>query len=102
VLWTYEFHVPQLPKNVQISNWLPQRHILTHPNVRLFIQHGGFLSLAEAVYFGVSIIGIPVFADQKSNTQGAVKCGYAIKLFLDEISDEKLSWVLNEMLSHDK
>lgn len=67
-----------------------------HPNVRLFIQHGGFLSLAEAVYFGVSIIGIPVFADQKSNTQGA------IKLFLDEISDEKLSWVLNEMLSSDK
>jgi glucuronosyltransferase len=42
VLWKYENDtLPNKPSNVMISKWIPQRDILAHPNVKLFMTHGG-------------------------------------------------------------
>lgn len=42
VLWKFEDDsLPNIPPNVKISKWLPQSDILAHPNVVLFISHGG-------------------------------------------------------------
>lgn len=49
-----------------------------HPNIKLFISHGGALGLSEAIYEGVPILGIPIFMDQILNlkiieSQGAAE-----------------------------
>ncbi len=63
VIWKWEKDegMPDLPKNVKLVKWAPQQDLLGHPNIRLFITHGGLLSTEEAVYHGVPILGMPVF-----------------------------------------
>ena len=37
------------PSNVKLSKWLPQEAILAHPNLKLFVTHGGQSSSQEAL-----------------------------------------------------
>lgn len=68
VIWKYENEtLPNKPDNVMISPWVPQRDILAHKNVKLFITHGGYLGTTEATYEGVPALGIAVYADQMVN-----------------------------------
>lgn len=55
--------------DVIVHRWYPQDAILAHPNVKLFINHGGLLGTMEAVYFGKPVVGIPVFFDQRLNSK---------------------------------
>lgn len=65
VLWKYENEtLPNKPDNMMISPWIPQRDILAHPNVKLFISHGGYLGTTEATKEGVPVLGLPMFGDQ--------------------------------------
>ncbi|OAD54384.1 UDP-glucuronosyltransferase 2C1 [Eufriesea mexicana] len=73
---------------------IPKRH----PNVRLFITHGGMLGSQEAVYCGVPILGIPLFGDQHLNMAYFVKKGLAVKLDYRQLSYEPVSNALNELL----
>ncbi|XP_008471018.1 UDP-glucuronosyltransferase-like [Diaphorina citri] len=41
-----------LPDNVFIQKWYPQTDILAHPNLRLFITHGGISSLMNWNRYG--------------------------------------------------
>lgn len=91
VIWKYENEtLPNKPDNVMISKWIPQRDILAHPNIKLFITHGGLLSTSEAIYEGVSLLAIPIFGDQKLNMKSAEAKGFGKVLNFDEISEENL------------
>lgn len=66
VLWKYENDtLPGKSDNVMISKWLPQRDTIAHPNVKLFITHGGLLGTTEALIEGTPLLGIPIIGDQK-------------------------------------
>ncbi|XP_030048896.1 UDP-glucuronosyltransferase 3A2 [Microcaecilia unicolor] len=71
VIWRYQpSQWPQelkLAPNVKIVEWLPQNDLLGHPKARLLVTHGGLNSLMEAIYHGVPVLGIPLFADQSDN-----------------------------------
>lgn len=44
VIWKFEDNsLPNIPANVRMEKWIPQSDILAHPNVVLFITHGGLL-----------------------------------------------------------
>ncbi|XP_067012383.2 UDP-glucosyltransferase 2 isoform X3 [Anabrus simplex] len=101
VLWKWEDDtLPGLPANVRIGKWMPQNDILAHPNLRVFMTHGGLLSMQEATYHGVPLLAIPVAADQNVNALNAQTKGYAIMLELEKITTESLSWALNELFNN--
>ncbi|XP_075985048.1 UDP-glucosyltransferase 2-like isoform X1 [Anticarsia gemmatalis] len=100
VLWKFEEQLPNTPKNVYISNWLPQQSVLAHPNCILFISHGGLLSVTETVHFGVPMIGIPGFYDQFVNTKRAVNKGFAVKVDMTYNVVEDLKVAVEEMISN--
>lgn len=100
VLWKYENDsLPQKPDNVMITSWLPQRDVLAHPNVKLFITHGGLLGTTEAIIEGVPLLGIPVYSDQTLNMMKAEEMGYGIKLSYKDLNEEIISKRINEILS---
>ena len=50
VLWKWETEVMEdKPQNVMLSKWLPQQDILGHPNLRVFVSHGGQSSCQESL-----------------------------------------------------
>jgi len=103
ILWKWEKDsLPGQPKNVKIGKWLPQSDILAHPNVRLFITHGGLLSTQETVYWGVPVVGIPLLGDQKLNMARAVAAGYGILLDYANVTAESLDWALKEALENSR
>jgi glucuronosyltransferase len=69
-----------------------------HPNLRLFITHGGLLSKQEAMTYGVPLLGIPVFGDQELNMRKAVSSGYGILLDLENITTDSVLWAVKEAL----
>nr|AVT42214.1 UDP-glucuronosyltransferase 40D9 [Lissorhoptrus oryzophilus] len=105
VLWKFEEeNMIKIPKNMLIKNWMPQRDILAHPNVKLFITHGGFLSTTETIFHGKPVLVIPVFADQFLNADRAVQKGYGLKLPYDDpnFNEETIFKLLKELLDNPK
>jgi len=103
VLWKFESdQLSNIPDNVRIEKWLPQSDILAHPNVRVFIAHGGLFGLQEAVYHAVPVIGMPFFFDQALNIKAGEAAGFAIGLDYRTISEDKLKSALNELLTNPK
>lgn len=76
--------------------------ISAHEKLKLFITHGGLLSTIEAIHFGVPIIGIPVFGDQKMNVDIAIKAGYAEKINLNNLNEYTLRQKIKKVLSNEK
>uniref|UniRef100_A0A023EW79 UDP-glucuronosyltransferase n=1 Tax=Aedes albopictus TaxID=7160 RepID=A0A023EW79_AEDAL len=100
VMWKWEDdNLPGKPDNVFVQSWWPQDDILAHPNVKLFITHGGLLSTTESLYHGVPVIGIPVFGDQHLNMAKAERGGYGLSVAYAEISEAKLSNAINTILN---
>ncbi|XP_055838430.1 UDP-glycosyltransferase UGT5-like [Episyrphus balteatus] len=101
ILWKFEADkVPKLPKNVMVQKWMPQNDILAHPNVKVFITHGGLFGSQEGVYHGVPMLGMPFFCDQYLNLKKATKAGYAISLSFPDITKEGLNHSLTELLEN--
>ncbi|XP_308743.4 UDP-glycosyltransferase UGT5 [Anopheles gambiae] len=99
VLWKWEDEtLPNRPANVIVKAWWPQDDVLAHPNVRLFITHGGLLSTTESLYHGVPVIGIPVFGDQYLNMAKAERTGYGLLLPYQDISEERLAHAIERIL----
>ncbi|XP_025408855.1 UDP-glucuronosyltransferase 2B30-like isoform X2 [Sipha flava] len=99
VLWKWEDdQLPDLPKNVIVRKWFPQNDILSHPNCRLFITHGGIHSLIESIYHGVPMLLIPVFADQVHNAAEAMRRGFALYVPYFELTAEEFSEKLQTIL----
>lgn len=100
VLWKFEDdQLPEKPDNVFISKWFPQPDILAHPNVKLFITHGGLLSTIESIYFGKPILGLPIFYDQHLNVQRAKQAGYGLSADIWSVNATELTPLIQELLS---
>lgn len=83
-----------------VRKWLPQNSILAHPNVKVFITHGGLLSCIESVFFGVPMVGTGIFGDQMTNMAKVNEAGFGIQLDFHNVTEESLDWALHEIL-HD-
>ncbi|KAK4872337.1 hypothetical protein RN001_014366 [Aquatica leii] len=101
VLWKYELeNLYGKPKNVFISKWVPQVDVLRHPNIKLFITQGGFLSMEEAISAKVPIIGIPFIADQWRNVQKVVELGFGLSLDRKNLNKAQLKKAIIEVVTN--
>lgn len=92
----------RLPKNVLAQKWLPQDSILAHPNVKLFIGHGGLGGVGESKYHQVPILGMPFFGDQDGNMAKITEEGWGRGIKLSAVTEESFSEILHDMLTNKK
>ncbi|XP_026810106.1 UDP-glucuronosyltransferase 1-6-like [Rhopalosiphum maidis] len=86
VLWKWENGtIDNLPDNVYIDKWFPQQYILSHRNCKLFITHGGYHSLVEALHNGLPLIGFPFYTDQYYNMRFVTENGFGIEISLENL-----------------
>ncbi|XP_001943837.2 UDP-glucuronosyltransferase 2B15 [Acyrthosiphon pisum] len=102
VLLKYEDEMMNIPENIMIKKWFPQRDVLLHPNVKLFISHGGISGVYEAVDAGVPVLGFPVFFDQPRNLENLVDAGMAISMNLDSVTEDTFMNVILELVNNKK
>uniref|UniRef100_A0A0A9WBI4 UDP-glucuronosyltransferase n=1 Tax=Lygus hesperus TaxID=30085 RepID=A0A0A9WBI4_LYGHE len=103
VLWKWTGKdFPPVPSNVYMSDWFPQQDILVHKNVKLFITHGGLLSITEAVNSAVPLIGIPFFSDQRKNLKQITTAGFGLGLEFENLTESSISWAVNEVLNNER
>ncbi|XP_052854405.1 UDP-glycosyltransferase UGT5-like [Drosophila gunungcola] len=103
ILWKFEDETPpNMPTNVMVQKWLPQQDILSHPNVKVFIAHGGLFGTQEAVYNAVPILGLPVYCDQHLNINQGKKAGYALGLDYQTLNAVELRESLLELIENPK
>lgn len=75
-------------------------HVLGHPKARAFITHGGTNGIYEAIYHGVPIVGIPMFADQPDNMVHMKEKGAAVILNLNFMTSEGLRDAINTVINY--
>lgn len=59
----------KISSNVLLQSFVPQKKLLEHPKVKLFVTHCGANSFSESVYFGTPMLAIPLDVDQFSNAK---------------------------------
>jgi glucuronosyltransferase len=102
VLWKYEGEMKDMPKNVMIKKWFPQREILLHPKIKLFISHGGMSGIYETVDAGVPVLGFPLFFDQSRNIAHLVHNEMAISMDLLKVTKDTILNAILELINNNK
>ena len=98
VIWKWETAMNDAPPNVFVSSWLPQTSLLAHPNVRLFITHGGAGSIQETICHKTPIVGVPFFADQPANVKEAANRNIGVYLHWHGMTEETLESAIHQVL----
>ncbi|VVC33548.1 UDP-glucuronosyl/UDP-glucosyltransferase [Cinara cedri] len=101
VLWKYEGEMKDKPRNVMTKKWFPQRDILLHPNVILFINHGGISGVYETVDAGVPVLGFPMFNDQSRNIRVLADAGMAISADLFSVTNDTFLNAVSELVNNE-
>ncbi|XP_066136366.1 UDP-glucuronosyltransferase 2B31-like isoform X1 [Saccopteryx bilineata] len=100
VIWRYDGKKPDtLGPNTRLYKWIPQNDLLGHPKTKAFITHGGTNGIYEAIYHGIPMVGIPLFADQPDNIAHMKTKGAAIRLDFNTISSKKLLTALKTVIN---
>ncbi|XP_050194765.1 UDP-glucuronosyltransferase 2A2-like isoform X3 [Myiozetetes cayanensis] len=99
VLWRYKGKKPEtLGSNTRIYDWIPQNDLLGHPSTKAFITHGGTNGLYEAIYHGIPMVGIPMFADQHDNIAHVRAKGAAVQVDFGTLKTQDLVDALNAVI----
>lgn len=54
--------------------------------------------MMESKYYGVPVLGIPIFGDQPGNVRMAVKEGWAVEVDFYKLTEQKMTRALRESL----
>ncbi|KAI4898941.1 hypothetical protein NFI96_006562, partial [Prochilodus magdalenae] len=101
VLWRYSGDKPDtLAPNTRLYDWIPQNDLLGHPKTKAFITHGGTNGLYEAIYHGVPMVGIPLFADQPDNMLHMKTKGAATIVDFNKMDTKDLKDALTDVINN--
>ncbi|XP_017357157.1 UDP-glucuronosyltransferase 2A1 isoform X4 [Cebus imitator] len=100
VLWRYKGKKPAtLGNNTQLYDWIPQNDLLGHPKTKAFITHGGTNGIYEAIYHGVPMVGVPMFADQPDNIAHMKAKGAAVEVNINTMTSVDLLSALRTVIN---
>jgi len=101
VLWKLDMNSPivDLPENVMIRKWFPQYDIIRHPNVKLFITHGGNSGVIEATSAGIPVLGFPIFFDQPRNLELFEHWGSGLFIDYNNFTKEDFVYKIKRILN---
>lgn len=130
VVWRYSGKTPEtLGPNTNLYDWIPQNDLLGkesvvmcarytqrtiidvrqrltsfyltgHPKTKAFITHGGTNGLYEAIYHGVPMVGLPLFADQPDNMMHMKTKGAAVVLDINAMESKDLADALKTVINN--
>ncbi|XP_025291456.1 UDP-glucuronosyltransferase 2A3-like isoform X2 [Canis lupus dingo] len=100
VLWRYKGNKPAtLGTNTRLYDWIPQNDLLGHPKTKAFITHGGTNGIYEAIYHGVPMVGVPLFADQPDNIAHMKAKGAAVEVNINTMTSADLLHALRTVIN---
>ncbi|XP_062119753.1 anthocyanidin 3-O-glucosyltransferase 7-like isoform X2 [Humulus lupulus] len=87
----------------KVVAWAPQRNILSHKSVGVFVSHCGWNSLLESIAGGVPMICRPFFGDQRINGR-MIEDGWEIGIKIDGgvFTKQGMESCLDVVLSQEK
>lgn len=77
--------------NILFTTFAPQRAILDHKHVRVYLTHGGGSSANEGIYHGKPMLAMGFYFDQLSNAPRLVASGTSIALDKFRFTSQELS-----------
>ncbi|MDW6065699.1 glycosyltransferase [Streptomyces sp. FXJ1.4098] len=86
-----------IPSNVEVHSWVPQRAILEQADA--FVTHAGMGGCGEGLLAGVPMIAVPQAADQFMNADQLVELGVARRIDTPEATAETLRTALNDLVT---
>lgn len=78
----------EIPRNLAVSNWWPQIHVLGRAAV--MVTHGGINSILEGIECEVPMVIVPGNRDQPGNAARAEACGISRRLPMKNIRPTEL------------
>jgi MGT family glycosyltransferase len=85
------------PDHVRLESYLPQPLMLEHCDV--FVTHGGFNSVKEALGAGVPMVVVPISADQPYSAERCAELGVARMIDPVERTPEAISEAVRQVLT---
>ncbi|MCP9946850.1 glycosyl transferase [Streptomyces somaliensis] len=86
-----------VPPNVEVHSWVPQRAILEQADA--FVTHAGMGGCGEGLLAGVPMIAVPQAAEQFMNADRLVELGVARRIDTAEATAETLRTALNDLVT---
>lgn len=100
ILWKWENDsLTASAKNIHIRSWMPQIDILCHPNVKVFMSHGGLMGASEGVYCQKPTIVTPIYGDQFLNGAALEHRGMGIVLHYNQLTEDRIVDAVQRILN---
>lgn len=102
VLWKVDDSIHNmfnLSSNVYTKSWFPQRDILNHHHVKVFLTQGGVQSTDEAIDSEVPMIGLPMMGDQFYNVKRYKDLGIGLGVDVLKLEQENLDKKIHEIVN---
>ncbi len=64
----------------------------------MFLSHGGLNGLHEAAWYGLPVVGIPLFGDQFDNLERAAAKGMALQLDIVSLNEDVLIEAISRVI----